>query len=186
MAPLALLHVLLALVAVLIGGWIVGRRKGDPRHRRLGWIYLAFMLPSLAAILAQGRRDPAPFHGYAAALAGGLVAAVLVTRFRRRVRAWRSWHAALMSFSLLGVAVAVGGVLGGLALGVARGPAYYRMFNGVIVCGAALGLWIINTRPVIWGRTAGPADRRARLWFSGLVVAVSLALVLAQGGWIRP
>jgi uncharacterized membrane protein len=180
MTALSLLHVLSGLAAVVAGWAIVGLRKGDPRHRRLGWAYVGCMLVSLAAILAQGLRKPAPFHGYAALVAGGLVAAVLVPRARASLRAWRSWHAALMSFSMLAATVAIGGVVGGVILGVGRGPVYYRMFNVVVAVGTAAGLWIIDTRPVIWGRTAGPADARARLWFSGLVAAASLALVLAQ------
>ena len=64
---------------------------------------------------------------------GGVVAAVLASRFRNKIGAWRSWHGALMSLSLLGAVTAIGGVIGGLALGVGRGTVYYRMFNGVIV-----------------------------------------------------
>ena len=76
--------------------------------------------------------------------------------------------------------MAIGGVVGGLALGVGKGPVYYRMFNMVIVCLSVVGLWIINMRPVLWGHVVGPRERRVRLWFSGLVVTISVALVLAQ------
>lgn len=75
MTALRLLHVLSGLAAVVAGWAIVGLRKGDPRHRRLGWAYVGCMLVSLAAILAQGLRRPTPFHGYAALVASGLVAA---------------------------------------------------------------------------------------------------------------
>jgi hypothetical protein len=87
-----------------------------------------------------------------------------------------------MSFSMLGAAVAVGGVVGGLVLGVGKGPDYYRMFNAVIVCFSTTGLWIINSSPVLWGGVIKPRERRVRAWFSGLVVTTSLALVLTQ--WI--
>src|SRR5207249_7579473 len=97
---------------------------------------------------------------------GGLMAAVLASRYRRRLPDWRSWYAALMSFSMLGAAVAIGGVVGGMALGMGKGPAYYRMFNLVIVCFTAVGLTIINTRPVIWGLLVADRPRRVRLWFS--------------------
>jgi hypothetical protein len=113
---------------------------------------------------------------------GGVVAAVLTSRFRSKIGAWRSWHGALMSLSLLGAVTAIGGVIGGLALGVGRGPVYYRMFNGVIVTFTGIGLWIINTRPVIWGRQPTPEHRKVRLWFTAAVITMSGALVLAQ--WI--
>jgi hypothetical protein len=87
-----------------------------------------------------------------------------------------------MSFSMLGAAVAVGGVIGGLVLGVGKGPVYYRMFNAVIVCFSMTGLWIINARPVLWGGVIKPRERTVRIWFSGIVATVSGALVLAQ--WI--
>jgi uncharacterized membrane protein len=177
---LALVHVLSGLAAVIVGCAILGLRKGDRRHRLLGWVYVVAMLASLAAIFLNGLRAPTPFHGYAAVVACGIVAAIVATRRRDRITAWRSWHAALMLFSLLGAAIAIGGVAGGLALGVARGPAYYRMFNVVIVCGTAAGLWFLGTRTSVWGRHLRPAERRARLWFTGLAAAVTSLLVLAQ------
>jgi hypothetical protein len=179
MSMLSIVHVLLGLMAVSLGLLILGLRKGDPRHRVLGWLYLGCILMSLTAIIVGGLSHPTPFHGYAAVVMGALMAGVLASRFRSRLPDWRSWHAALMSFSMLGAAVAIGGVVGAVALGVGKGPAYYRMFNVVIVCFTALGLWIINTRSVIWGPWYGPR-RRPRLWFGGFVVAISIALILAQ------
>jgi hypothetical protein len=132
--------------------------------------------------VVQGLSHPTPFHGYAALITGGVVAAVLASRFRSKIGAWRPWHGALMSLSLLGAVTAIGGVIGGLALGVGRGPVYYRMFNGVIVIFTGIGLWIINTRPVIWGRQPTPEHRKVRLWFTAAAITMSGALVLAQ--WI--
>ena len=169
-------------MAVAIGFVIVGLRKGDPRHRVLGWGYAGCIVVALASIIVQGLNHPTPFHEYAALIMGGVVAAVLTSRFRSKIGAWRSWHGALMSLSLLGAVTAIGGVIGGLALGVGRGPVYYRMFNGVIVIFAGIGLWIINTRPVIWGRQPTPEHRKVRLWFTAAVITMSGALVLAQ--WI--
>jgi len=180
MSTLSIVHVLLGLVAVSIGSVILALRKGDSRHRVLGWLYLGCILTSLTAIMARGLSHPTPFHGYAAVIMGVLMAAVLASRFRSHVPDWRSWHAALMSFSMLGAAVAIGGVVGGLALRVGKGPAYYRMFNLVIVCFTALGLSIINTRPVIWGPLVAARRRRLRFWFSAFVVTISIALVAAQ------
>jgi uncharacterized membrane protein len=182
MSPLSIVHVLLGLVAVIMGCVIFALPKADSRHRVLGWLYLGCALTGLTAIIVRGLSDPTPFHGYAVVIMAGLIAAVLVSRFRSRVPAWRSWHGALMSFSMLGAAVAVGGVVGGLVLGVGKGPVYYRMFNAVIVCFSTTGLWIINARPVLWGCAIKPRERTVRFWFSGLVAMVSVTLVLAQ--WI--
>jgi uncharacterized membrane protein len=180
MSSHSLAHVLLGAIALILGVCVVALRKGDARHRALGWSYVAFMGTSLVAILAGARGHLRPFHGYAAVILGALIAAAWVPRLRARIRAWRSLHAALMSLSILGAFIAVGGVLGGVLLGIATGPAYYRMFDGIIVAFTAVGLAVIGTRPIIWGRTVREPDRRARAWFSSFVVAISLALVVAQ------
>jgi uncharacterized membrane protein len=179
-SPLSLVHILLGLVAVIVGLVIFGLRKGDPRHRTLGWVYVACLLTSLVGILVRGRLHPTPFYAYAGVMAGCLVTAVLASRLRARVADWRSWHAGLMSFSMIGCAVAIGGVTGGVLIGAGSGPEYYRMFNVVIVCVTAIGLAIIATRPVIWRPMAANRRRHVRLWFGGLVASVSLALVVAQ------
>jgi hypothetical protein len=137
------------------------------------------MLTSLAAILIRGATQPRPFHGYALVTAGGVMAAVVASRLRARLPSWRAWHAALMSFSMLAAIVAIGGVIGGVIIGAGTGAVYYRMFNTVIVVITLLGLWVINTRTIIWrDKTAG--ERRARLQFTAVVLTVSAALVLAQ------
>jgi uncharacterized membrane protein len=176
----SLIHVALGLIAVAIGFVILGLRKGDPRHRALGWGYAGCMVAALTSIIIQGLSHPTPFHGYAALITGGVVAGVLASRFRNKIGAWRCWHAALMSLSLLAAVIAIGGVVGGLALGVGKGPVYYRMFNGVIVIFTGIGLWIINTQPVIWGRQPTSQHRKVRLWFTLAVITMSGALVLAQ------
>jgi uncharacterized membrane protein len=179
-SPLSLVHILLGLIAVILGLVIFGLRKGDPRHRLLGWIYVACLLASLVGILIRGRAHPTPFHAYAAVMMGCLATAVLASRLRAHVSDWRSWHAVLMSFSMVGCAVAIGGVIGGVLLGVGRGPEYYRMFNVVIACLTAAGVGLIATRPIIWRPMAADRRRRVRWLFSGLAACVSVALIVAQ------
>jgi hypothetical protein len=65
-------------------------------------------------------------------------------------------------------------------MGVGRGPAYYRMFNGVIAVLTLIGLAVVTTRPVIWGRAVPQHAARARLAFATLVVCASAALIAAQ------
>lgn len=176
---LSLVHILAALLALGLGFTIFSLAKGDRRHRLFGWAYVGLMLTSLVAILIRGASDPKPFHGYALIVATGLVAAILASRFRTRLSTWRSWHAILMSFSMLAAIVAIGGVLGGVVMGIGKGPAYYRMFNTVIVIFTLTGLWFINTRSVIWTSQLGHG-RSVRRWFTAGVVLVSAGLVFAQ------
>ena len=179
MSLLSTVHVLLALLAMVLGFALFAMRKGDRRHRILGWAYVAFMLTSLVAILVRGVDHPRPFHAYAAITAAGVVAALLASRLRARMPSWRAWHAALMSFSMLAAIVAVGGVVGGVILGVGTGPVYYGMFNVVIATLTLAGLWLINTRPVIW-RDRSAAALRVRSRFTAFVIVVSAGLVVAQ------
>ena len=140
----------------------------------------------LVAILARGATiGPTPFHGYAVVIAGSIAAAILASRFRSRLAGWRIWHAVLMSFSMLAAVVAMGGVVGGIVMGLGKGPAYYRMFNVVIAVITVAGLWLINTRPVIWGRQVAGRSGRIRLQFTALVLIVSTGLVLAQWAIFR-
>jgi uncharacterized membrane protein len=177
---LALVHILAGLLAVALAITVFCLAKGDRRHRLFGWCYVVLMLTSLAAILIRGVSQPKPFHGYALIVAAGLVAAVFASRLRDRIAAWRTWHALLMSFSTLAAIVAIGGVIGGAVLGVGKGPAYYRMFNCVIAVITLAGLWVINTRSVIWRPPSIGPDRTARLWFNFTAVGMSAALVIGQ------
>lgn len=177
---LSLIHVAAGFFALLFGVAIFLQSKGDRRQCHLGWIYVALMLTSLSAILIHGASEPKPFHGYAVVVGAGIIAALLTSRMRSRVKAWRTWHAVLMSFSMLAAIVAVGGVIGGVALGLGKGPVYYKMFNTVIVLLTLAGLWVINTRTVIWGQPSIGRDRVVRLWFNVAVGVVSVALVTAQ------
>jgi len=177
-----MVHVLVGLLAVIIGSMILARRKGDARHKFLGWVYFGCLLTSLTAIIVRGLSHPVPFHGYAAAILGGIFVAILMSRLRDRVASWRAWHASLMSLSMLGAFVAMGGVVGGALLGVGRGPVYYRMFNAVIVGFTAVGLWVIDRRPVIWGRVVEGREGRVRLWFNVFAVTITALLVFAQ--WV--
>ena len=179
MSLLSVMHVVIALLAATAGVALFALRKGDRRHRVIGWIYVAFMLTSLAAILIRGVREPHPFHGYALITAAGVVAAVVVSRFRRQTPGWRAWHACLMSFSMLAAVVAIGGVIGGLLTGVGTGAVYYRMFNGVIVVFTLAGLAVIGTRPVIW-RDRAALDAGVRWKFTAMALVMSTVLVISQ------
>jgi uncharacterized membrane protein len=186
-STLALIHAALALVFLPVGLVVLARRKGDARHKQLGWVFVGFMLASLIAVAAAGiLRAPSfletpAFNLYALLMIAALVGAVAASRLRLRFASWRVWHGVLMSTAIMGALIAFSGVIGGLLIGDASGPAYYRMFNVIIVVYTLIGLWLINTRAVIWG--VGDASARhtpARVWLNALVVASSAALVVGQ------
>lgn len=180
MSGLSLVHIFAALAAMIIGTVIFAVRKGDRRHVVLGWMYVVLMVTGLVAILLAAGRSARPFHWYALIVTCGVIAAVAISRLRARYPGWRSWHGALMSFSMLSGVVAVGGVIGGLALGLGSGPEYYRMFNVVILVVTGTGLGLLLTRPVIWGRTANGRDNSSRARFALGAVAVSVSLIASQ------
>lgn len=166
-------------LSLVVGLVLTRLRKGDARHRLLGWTYVVAMSVGLGAILVGTRAHPHPFAGYATLTILVLAAAVGASRLRQRVRSWRAWHGALMSMTLMGAVMAALGVLGGAALGVGNGLAYYRLFNAVIAVTSLAGLALILTRPVIWGRAP---DAGVRMGYALLVVASSGALIAAQWG----
>ena len=180
MSTLSIVHALAALVALAIGLAIVSMRKGDRRHRVLGWLYVSLMAVGLVAILAVGADHPRPFHAYSVVILLGLGAAVLVSRRRASLPQWRGWHGAIMSFSMLGAFIALGGIVGGIAIGAGNGPRYYQMFNVVIAIFSLLGLWLIATRPAIWGTAPGAPERATRTRFLILALTVSGGLIVSQ------
>ena len=104
----------------------------------------------------------------------------LVVQLRRRRSAWRAWHGALMSLTIMGALIAFGSIVGGLAIGASSGPPVYRLFNIIIVALTALGVTFIVSMKLIWGRQPRVPEQRARVVFAVLSSAPSLALVVAQ------
>lgn len=80
------------------------------------------MASSLIGILTARMDHPRPFLGYA----------VAVSRIRRREPAWRGWHGALMSMTLLGATLAASSIVGGVLIGDGGGARFYQSFNGLI------------------------------------------------------
>jgi uncharacterized membrane protein len=180
MSSLSLLHFAAGLLAVLAACVIFALPKGSRAHKVLGWTYVVAMGVSLVAILARTALAPRPFVVYAVGVVLVLVAAVAMSRARRRIVAWRAWHGALMALTCLAALMAMAGIFGGLALGTPEGPGFYRQFNVAIGVLTVAGLAFIASRPVIWGRTPRPAEVQARRRYGALVLASSAALVAAQ------
>jgi uncharacterized membrane protein len=173
----SVIHLACGSVSLVIGLVLTGLRKGDRRHRWLGWTYVVAMAIALCGILIGTRAHPHPFAGYAVLTILVLAAAVTASRLRKRFTSWRAMHGALMSMTLMGAIMAALGVFGGAALGAGSGPAFYRLFNGVIAVTTVAGLGLILTRPVIWGRKP---DAAVRAGYACLVAASSGALIVAQ------
>jgi uncharacterized membrane protein len=184
MNPYSLLHLVAALAALVIGLVMLRLRKGDRRHRMLGWWYVWLMSIGLIGIVIRTWSRPHPFVGYAVMILIVLSAAVGASRYRSRVPAWRAWHGALMSLTIMGAAIAASSIVGGVIIGNGSGAPFYRMFNILIAVGTVAGLWVIDTRLIIWGR-ANP-ERVALWWYSALVVGSSTALIAAQWGMAFP
>jgi uncharacterized membrane protein len=47
--PLVFFHLATALAALLLGAWLLARRKGTVNHRRAGWVWVALMASTTLA-----------------------------------------------------------------------------------------------------------------------------------------
>jgi hypothetical protein len=65
MNPYSLLHLVAALAVLVIGLVMLRLRKGDRRHRVLGWWYVCLMSIGLIGIVIRTWSRPHPFMGYA-------------------------------------------------------------------------------------------------------------------------
>lgn len=61
-SPVVFLHLVSATGALLLGGWLLARRKGTPGHRRLGWAW-ALLMGSAAVSSGFIRSDLVPALG---------------------------------------------------------------------------------------------------------------------------
>lgn len=103
-----IVHLVLAIAALVLGAAMFAREKGGSRHRSLGYLYsLALLLVNLSALSVYADSSGfGPFHVLAlislATLAGGFVPALL----RRPGGAWLDLHAYFMCWSYVGLVAA--------------------------------------------------------------------------------
>ena len=180
MSWLSIAHLLGGLVSLFTAVGIFALPKGSSRHRLLGWIYVVSLSIGLVGIIVRTAQRPHPFVGYAVFAIVAMVCAILAVRMRNRFSSGKSWHGALMSLTVLGSCMAVGSIVGGVLVGDGNGPAFYRMFNGVILVFTGLGLWLINTRRVIWAQPVAEKTGHARAGFTLLAATASALLIVAQ------
>jgi uncharacterized membrane protein len=101
------LHVGAACVALALGVSVLVRRKGDASHVALGRLYLAAMLAVNLPVffLYDATGGPGPFHVLALVSVMTTALGWLIVKRGRTPRALEA-HAALMTWSWLGVATA--------------------------------------------------------------------------------
>jgi uncharacterized membrane protein len=135
-----LVHTLFGFAALLLGFLVLVSRKGTLVHRRLGQTYAAAMIAlNVTALLIYdlyGRFGP--FHIAAvvslATVLGGLIPVV----FRRPRETWMRHHAALMSWSYVGLSAAFVSEIATHVPGVRFGWGVVAATAAVVIVGAVL------------------------------------------------
>ncbi|MEL6678558.1 MAG: DUF2306 domain-containing protein [Pseudomonadota bacterium] len=149
MTPAIWIHLLAVLLAVVIGGWVLWRRKGDARHRLLGRSWVALM--GVGALSSFWVREInaggfSPIHALAAWTLFSLVAGVVAIRMRDRLpNAVRIHRGFLQSLYATGILIAGGftflpeRLLGRLTFGETF-PWINLVFVAVVAVG---GVWML-------------------------------------------
>jgi uncharacterized membrane protein len=104
MPAIGVLHVALAILALLAGATVALLPKGEPAHRRLGWVYVVSMVGVNLTALSIYRLLGVfgPFHWAAAFSLMTVVAGIIPVR-RRTNRFWIWRHAYWMTGSYVGL-----------------------------------------------------------------------------------
>jgi len=105
--PLGLMHLVVALLAIVAGMLVVMSRKGTPKHRFLGRVYVCMMIAvNLSALLVYELFGGfGPFHWLALFSLVTVLFGYLPARFRGP--GWKVRHAYFMSGSYVGVIAAL-------------------------------------------------------------------------------
>ena len=180
MSLLSLLHLGASVIAFGVAIAIFQLRKGDPRHRLLGWIYTVAMVVSIGGITIRTASQLRPFAIYGIGVLIALGFAVWIARNRRMGPTRIAWHSGLMVATFLGTAMAIGSIVGGMAVGAANGAKFYVVFNLVIATFTVVALMIIHRRAVMWSALSGESLRATRLKLYGLILSTSMLLIIAQ------
>ena len=103
--PVADIHVLAAIVALLAGAGVFFKRKGTLLHRRIGYAYIASMLVlNLSALLLYSRTGKfGPFHLAASISLATVIAGAAPAILRRPKLGWLPLHWEFMSWSYVGL-----------------------------------------------------------------------------------
>lgn len=101
-------HVVFAVAALVVGATVFCRRKGDRRHRILGYFYPISLLAVNANALAvyEDSAGVGPFHILAVVSLVTLISGFIPALLRRPVSWWLDLHAYFMSWSYVGLVAA--------------------------------------------------------------------------------
>lgn len=103
-----IIHVVLAIAALIIGAVVAFRPKGGRRHRILGYFYAIFLLLVNVSALSVYKESVGmgPFHILAVISLVTLISGFVPAFLRRPVSSWLNLHAYLMSWSYVGLVAA--------------------------------------------------------------------------------
>jgi uncharacterized membrane protein len=167
-------HMLIGSGALLLGIAIIISRKGDRRHRLLGWIIWPLLLIATLSGIDFGLKTGDPFYFYAMFVLLTLFAGIGASRFRARIPHWRIVHAGSMSIALMSAAMAFGSVAISMALGNTSQPVFYRIFNPVIAATTIAGMLALR------GSLARSMPSRIHWSLQSVIALSSAALIAAQ------
>lgn len=149
MTPAIWVHLLAIIPAVVIGGYVLYRRKGDARHKLLGRIWVALMLVAAVSSFWVAEINPggfSPIHALSVYTLFSLVAGIWVVRSgprtARSVQLHRNFMQSLYASGLLiagGFTFLPNRLLGRLTFGEIM-PAINYVFVAIVVAG---GLWML-------------------------------------------
>ena len=108
MADVGRAHVVAACIAMAVGMAVLVRRKGDPRHARLGRLYVAAMLVVNLSVLGvyEATGQPGAFHVLAVVSIVTTGLGWLSLQGRGRANRAVEAHASFMTWSWIGVVTA--------------------------------------------------------------------------------
>lgn len=137
--PMGLVHLLIALLAILVGSLVVLSRKGTKQHRWLGRIYVAAMIGvNLTAFLIyELYGEFGLFHWMALFSLATVLLGWLPARSRRS--GWKVQHAYFMSGSYVGLIAALAAEI------LTRTPLlpFYGAVAVASVSVIAIGIWLM-------------------------------------------
>lgn len=146
---MGLLHVLLALAAMLFGTLVVFHRKGNARHRLLGRAYLVSMLGLNATALLNYELFGyfGPFHWMALFSLASVLGGYLAVRSKRS--GWKSTHAYFMTGSYVGLLAAAVAEVASRVPGWQFGLSV--VISSAVVILAGVALMVRRIPPIIQG-----------------------------------
>lgn len=137
-------HVVSAIAALVIGATAFCRRKGDKRHRILGYLYTISLLAVNVSALSvyEDSGGVGPFHILAVVSLVTLIIGFIPAFLRRPVSGWLNLHAYFMSWSYVGLVAAGAAQIAAMSSGL---PAWFAVGLPSILI-VIIGGVLIHTR----------------------------------------